>query len=39
MGGMGGGRGGGDMGGRGGDMRSRMNPEIEWLLVTLPPNE
>ena len=39
MGGMGGGRGGGDMGGRGGDTRNRMNPEIEWLSVTLPPDE
>ncbi len=39
MGGMGGSRGGGDMGGRGGEMRSRMNPEIEWLSVTLPPDE
>ncbi len=39
MGGMGGGRGGGGTDGRGGDMRSRMNPEIEWLSVTLPPNE
>jgi len=39
MGGMGGSRGGGAMGSRGGDTRSRMNPEIEWLSVTLPPNE
>ena len=39
MGDMGGGRGGGEMGGRGGDMRSRMNPEIEWLSVNLPPSE
>ena len=32
-----GGMGGGGMGGgRGGDMRSRMDPEIEWLSVTLP---
>jgi len=33
-GGMGGGRGGGA-----GDMRSRMDPEIEWLSVTLPQSE
>jgi len=38
-GGMGGGGGGGGMGGRGGDRRSRMNPGIEWLSVTLPPGE
>jgi len=35
-GGMGGGRGGGGMGGSGDDMRNRMDPEIEWLSVTLP---
>ena len=35
-GGMGGGRGGGGMGGGGDDMRNRMDPEIEWLSVTLP---
>ena len=39
MGGMGGGRPGGGMGGPGGDMRSRMNPEIEWLSITLPVGE
>ena len=39
MGGMGGGRGGGGTDGRGGDMRSRMNPEIEWLSVILLPDE
>jgi len=39
MGGMGGGRGGGGTDGRSGDTRSRMNPEIEWLSVTMPPDE
>jgi hypothetical protein len=46
IGGMGGGMGstggmggGGIDGGRGGDMRSRMDPEIEWLSVTLPQRE
>jgi len=39
MGGMGGGRGGGGMGGGGGDMRNRMDPETEWLSVTLPQGE
>jgi hypothetical protein len=39
MGGMGGGRGGGGMGGDGGDMGHRMEPEIEWLSVTLPPDD
>ena len=36
MGGMGGGRGSSGMGGGGEDMRSRMDPEINWLSVTLP---
>jgi len=35
MGGMGG-KGGGGMGGPGGDPRSQMDPEIEWLSITLP---
>ena len=43
VGGMGGGmgasgmRGGGGGGGRTGDMRNQMDPEIEWLSVTMPP--
>ena len=40
IGGMGGGMGaGGGMGGPGGDPRSRMDPEIEWLSVTLNQSE
>jgi hypothetical protein len=31
-----GGMDGGGMGGAGGDVRSRMDPEIEWLSLTLP---
>jgi hypothetical protein len=36
MGGRGGGHGSGGMGGSGDDLRSRMDPEINWLSVTLP---
>lgn len=39
MGGMSGGRGGGGTGGRDGDMRSRMDPKIEWLSITLPQHQ
>jgi hypothetical protein len=39
MGSMGGGSPGGAMGGHGGGPRSRMDPEIEWLLITMPAGE
>jgi hypothetical protein len=39
MGGMSGGSPGGAMVGRGGDPRSRMSPQVEWLSITLPAGE